>query len=244
MKLYYIVFDEPFTASSAAPDYPASNLQRPEIPRFWTVNFPGAAWFQYQRLGTSNGEYIALQDVSPGTTVSSIDTDTTNPPLNTVPGLTIALDADDAGRRKGISNAKTTGSFSTSYVRVNLSGLANHQIGSAYRFNTVKSFDDALLRSEITTRWPQSEVNLPNGETIIVNRGVPRTQITLRFREPRSADMLEMARLARSGIVWLDLEHPTQPGWQWPVRLVMPHISRALSGAMQDETTLEFIEVV
>lgn len=238
MRLLHTTIPYTASASGSLPNYPASNLQTPEVEKPWRhSDILGSAWIQAQRSGSS-AMHLALQSVEAGIPQQvSAGSASASTPVGTFAG---AMHQDASRRSKGNIAVPTPNTF----VRVSMSGLQNFGVGALYLFATELQLPDALLRSEITTEYPQASVKLPNGTEFPVDRGPPRTRITLRWRRPRADDIEEVARIARAGICWLDLQNPDQPGWQWPVRCISATLPRQLTHALQDEATLEFVEVV
>lgn len=238
MKLLHnLIAYTPHSASSSAPNYPLANIATPSVARYWQATGTAASWVLVDKGFTAL--YFGISDMPSGT-VTGFQRGTTPGTLNPLFG-SLPLHTDGAGRRKGHSSLL---SHLNTYFRIDFSASNPPvQIGALYAFTSVLSLPDALLRSEIRTDYPQTTINLPNGQSFVVEQGPPRARITLRWRRPRSQDLEEIARICRAGICWLDLENPDQPGWQWPVRYIGPSITRQLATASQDEITLEFEEV-
>lgn len=242
MILYHAPLAYAASASTSNPGYPASHLETPAVARPWMAGLGPSPWW-IQASGIQNGPvYPALQGVSSGLSVSGMTAGTPNPPTTPIVG-TLPLHADAAGRRKGIATAASDIYFVAFNLRLSLSLVGGDTIGAMYLFSKALALPDALLNAEVRVEYPQSMVSLPNGVRFPVDQGIPRTRITLRWRRPRAQDLLAVARLARAGICWLDLQNPDQPGWQWPVRCITPDHVLQVVAARQDEVNIEFVEV-
>lgn len=219
--------------------YPATNLLTPSVTRRWLAT-SASGWFRAQRLA-STGIHVGMQGLQNQCNNTYISTGATTS-VSPIPGAIVPAHTDGAGRRKGNLALPTA----NTYLVFNFLAPGGVPCGlsSIYFFKSAIALPDALLRSETRIEYPQADIALPNGVQFPVDQGPPRTRITLRWRRPRANDIEEVARLARAGICWLDLENPDAPWMQWPVRFIGSSIGRQLSGAREDEATLEFVEVV
>ena len=238
MKLYYGNITYTSAASGADANYPHTNLLLPSVVRGWRATPPPTAWVQ-ATAASAAGYYFGIQALT-GATGGSVLAGPFSP--STSYG-TFAVHSDGSGRTKAL--VPVFGMFGElTAFRLTFTGATAKSLGALYLFSDVLTLPDALLRSEVSTTYPQNDVSLPNGTQFTVDRGVPRARITLRWRRPRADDIEQVARIARAGICWLDMEVPEAPWLQWPVRLVQSSIPRQFTTASQDETTLEFLEVV
>lgn len=240
MRLLHTTIPYAVSAQAALVDYPATNLITPEVAKPWRSSSGGfGEWTQAQRSGSSD-MHLAVQGVGVDITGGNVTAGASSP-SGSIGNIAGSIHADGTGRRKATIAVPAP----NTYTRVAwFKNGTYYEVAALYLFATELQLPDALLRSEITTEYPQASVKLPNGTEFPVDRGPPRTRITLRWRRPRADDIEEVARIARAGICWLDLQNPDQPGWQWPVRCVSATLPRQLTHARQDEATLEFVEVV
>ncbi len=242
MILYHTPVSYVATASASAVGRPPSNLESPMVARPWMPGGIGPSWWIRATGISTTPVWPALQGVSENTTVTSMAQGTALPPAGSYSG-SLPLHADAGGRRKGIVTDQSDIALGSLNIQFNLSTFAGESIGALYLFSDALTLPDALLNSDIRVEYPQSLIELPNGVRFPVDQGIPRTRITLRWRRPRAQDLLAVARIARQGICWLDLQNPDQPGWQWPVRCITPDHVLQIAAARQDEATIEFLEV-
>lgn len=238
MKLYYGNITYTSAASGADANYPHTNLLLPSVVRGWRATPPPTAWVQ-ATAPTAAGYYLGIQALT-GATGGSIMAGNFGP---TSSYGTFAGHSDGSGRTKALAPVFGLGFGTLTVFRLTFAGATAKSLGALYLFSDVLTLPDALLRSEVATVYPQNEVSLPNGVNFVVDRGVPRAHVSLRWRRSRADDVEQVARIARAGICWLDLEIPNAPWMQWPVRLTQSSLQRQFATATQDEIALEFTEV-
>ncbi len=123
-------------------------------------------------------------------------------------------------------------------------GAGYYEVGAVYPFaSTLNLPENALLGSDATAQYPLQRTELPNGNRIVVERGPPRQQLSLRFRGSRTADMDQLSRRAKAAPCWLDLGVTANRELQWPVRHDEDTTQRNFAQALQDESTIVLGEV-
>lgn len=224
------------TATSAAASYPASNLLVPSVRRAWRSTGTGAQNIDLTIPSTAS-PWLCVQDCN----ATQIEV---RYGASILVG-TFATAQDRHGRRRLSVQIPATATA----LRLTLSGTPTDgagfwQMGAVYVFASSLSLpDNPLLGSEANPSWPQTRVDLPNGERVVIDRGTPRQQLNLRFRTPRTADIDALVRLARAGICWLDLGVTANRELQWPVRFDSDTSTRAFATAAQDEQAIPLREV-
>lgn len=230
------------TATSAATGYPASNITVPSCGRPWRSTSTAAQNLDLD-LGTSRSQvYLCVQGVNCASV--TVQYGNASYTASTLGALTASKDRH--GRRK----------FSVSiigplrYIRLAFSASAPDDSAAFYEAGAVFVFGesltlpaDPLLGSEASAALPQTLVQLPNGFECAIDRGPARQRLGLRFRGARTDDLDELARRARAGTCWLDLDVAANRELQWPVRHTADSLQRSFSGASQDEASIPLIEV-
>lgn len=217
------------------PNYPATNLTTPGVRRrFRSASGGDEIIGIILPIGVTDG-CVCVQDISPGVTINSIYVYgagyAVTPPVFTLP--------DGAGRYKLSFVVE-----GATVVEINFGSPPGGEvsIGSIFFMTGTENIPDALLSPEASAQWPQNRIDLPNGTTIPVDRGPAHSRLNLRYREPRGGDIERIARLARDGICWIDMQLPDDPAQQYPVRCVSDSVTRTMR-ATQDEVAIELIEV-
>lgn len=227
--------------TSAEAAYPASNLLLPAIRRPWRSTSTASQNVDIDLGSAIANPILCLQ----GGNASSITVS-----YGTASYTTVSLGAlATAQDRHGTRRLSVSIPASARYVRLAFSGTPADAAaywwgGALYVFGSTLTLpDDPLLGSEVNARYPQSRVELPNGNRITIDRGAPRQQINLRFRTARSADIDALTRAVRAGVCWLDLGIDTNRELQWPVQIDSDTAPRTLSRADQDDTSIALLEV-
>lgn len=228
-------------ATSAESAYPVSNLQTPAIRKPWRSTSTASQNVDIDLGSAVANPIICLQ----GCNASSITVS-----YGTASYTTVSLGAlATAQDRHGTRRLSVSIPASARYVRLVFIGTPADAAaywwgGALYVFGSTLALpDDPLLGSEVNARYPQSRVELPNGNRITIDRGAPRQQINLRFRTSRVTDIDALTRAVRSGLCWLDLGIDSNRELQWPVMMDSDTAPRTLSRADQDDTSIALLEV-
>lgn len=230
-----------FAATSAEPGYEASNLGLPQIRRPWRSVGTGVQTIDLDLGQIEASPVLALQ----GTNVGAFTVTYGSASYISVSLGSLATAEDRHGTRR--LSAALPGSVR--YVRLVTVGAPVDAApwfwaGAAYAFRSTTLLpDDPLLGSEANPLYPQTRIDLPNGARVVVDRGAPRQQLSLRFRTERSTDIDTLVRIARSGPCWLDMDMPGSRELQWPVQFDSDTATRTLSRASQDESVIPLYEL-
>ncbi|MBR0346041.1 MAG: hypothetical protein IJI03_12365 [Rudaea sp.] len=217
------------TATSAQPNYPATNALTTSIQRPWRSN-------------TTTGESITL-DLGSSKTVACIAFSACNffnytlrADNSAIPTTVIAsaaTGADDQSRFKG--SITPAAPITVRYISITptgapTDGAAGYSIGAIYVFPAAPKLarDPLFGVSQIDTNAPQSLTVLDNGATIKDDIGIPYAEITLGFSGGTSDDFGYIFRAGHIGLMWLNLDGTNTTGRQWPVRYFEPKMSRKL----------------
>ena len=229
-------------ATSAATGYPASNITQQSCGRPWRSTSAAAQNLDIDLGTTRTAPTLCVQGVNAATCTVSYGSAS----YTTTSAGTQGLSRDRHGRRK--HSLALTGSVR--YIRLVFGGsspddaAAFFEVGSVYVFSTALTLpQNPLLGSDANPSLPQTLIQLPNGNEFVVERGPARQRLGLRFRGARTDDLDELARRARAGTCWLDLDVAANRELQWPVRHTADSLQRSFSGASQDEASIPLIEV-
>lgn len=229
------------TATSAELGYPVTDLLTPQIRRQWRSVGTGAQTLDIDLGAVLINPVFALQGCNAGAfTVSH------GSAAYTTVSLGVLSTAED---RHGTRRISIATSGSVRYLRLVTSGTPTDGAGywwggALYVFaDTTLLPDNPLLGSEANPLYPQTRVDLPNGQRLVFDRGAPRQQLNLRFRTPRSTDIDALVRLARRGPCWLDMGMPANRELQWPVQFDSDTATRTFAQAAQDESSIPLYEI-
>jgi hypothetical protein len=228
-------------ATTAAANYPASNVTNPSCGRPWRSTAITTQNLDID-LGTSKvAPVLCIQGPNAASCVVSYGTaayTTTN--LGT---QNLALDRH--GRRKHsivLGNAR--------FIRLVFGAAAPDDdaqffsVGAVFIFSATLTLPaEPLLGSEANPTIPQTLVQIPNGNEYAIERGQARQRIALRFRGLRTTDLDDLTRRARRAPCWLDLEVAGNRELQWPVRHQAAEMNRNFARAMQDDAQIPLVEI-
>ena len=242
-KLHHTVLPiDAVAATSAATGYPASNLLTPSVGKPWRSTSTSGQNIDID-LGTARtAPVIGIQGANAAScTLSYGSTGYTDTSAGT---QTLSLDRH--GRRK----ASLALAGSVRYIRLVFGaaapddGAAYFQLGALHIFGSTLTLAEApLIGSDTAGNFPQTRIDLPNGNAFAIDRGSAWQRITLRFRPLRTVDMEEVQRKARAATCWLDLDDTASRELQWPVRSIEGEQGRSLARALQDELSIVLREV-
>jgi hypothetical protein len=236
------------SATSAAANYPATNLRETSVDRPWR--------------STTNALQNIDIDLANSLAVTAIGVQMTNAPTVTVFADTFTVPTtsrgvitpvtDNNGRRKGSLAFSAT----VRYIRLQIPATsvvadddgtvqAYYTIGSVYVFaNTLTLPRDPLYgQSSTELLTPQTSVDLANGQNVTSNNGAPVTVINLGFSARAQDDVERARRLARLGPAWLDLDIASERWRQWPVRSVVERVTRSIARVNGERVELPFREL-
>lgn len=229
------------TATTSELGYPVGNLLTPQIRRPWRSVGTGT-----QTLDIDLGAVV----VNPVIAVQGCNVAAFTVSHGSAAYTTVALGArSTAEDRHGTRRLSVPLSGSVRYIRLVTTGLPSDAApywwaGALYVFgDTTLLPDNPLLGSEANPLYPQTRVDLPNGQRIVFDRGAPRQQLNLRFRTPRTSDIDTLVRLARRGPCWLDMGVAANRELQWPVQYDSDTATRTFAQAAQDEAVIPLYEI-
>lgn len=229
------------TATSSELGYPVANLLTPQIRRPWRSVGTGAQTIDIDLGAVVASPVIALQ----GCNAAAFTVSHGSAAYTTVALGSLATAEDRHGTRR--LSIATSGSVR--YVRLVTSGAPTDGAaywwgGALYAFGDTTALpDNPLLGSEANPLYPQTRVDLPNGQRLVFDRGAPRQQLNLRFRTPRTSDIDALVRLARRGPCWLDMGIAANRELQWPVQFDSDTATRTFAQAAQDEAAIPLYEL-
>jgi hypothetical protein len=237
------------TATSAAVSYPATNIKESPVDKPWrsTTN-------ALQNVDIDLGSSLAVTAIAvQGTNAPSITVladAAINPP--TTNRGTLALAQDPVARRKGILEVAAT----VRYIRLQIPATsvvadddgtvqAYYWIGAVYVFGATLNLprDPLYGSSALEAVYPQTSVDLANGQNVTSNDGAPYAEPTLAFSVRSDQDIERAARLARLGVCWLDLGIASERARQWPVRHVQPRLVRRVTRVNGEQVELKLREI-
>lgn len=229
-------------ATTAATGYPASNVLTSSVGKPWRSTSTATQNVDID-LGTARtAPVLTLQ--GPNTAGCSVSYGSGSYTATNAGAQVLALDRH--GRRK--HSLALAGSVR--YIRIVFGGTApddgadHFELGAVAVFGSTLTLpENPLLGAEASARYPQTRIELPNGQTFGIDRGVARQRLSLRFRSARTEDIEQLVRIARRGLGWLDLDVASNRELQWPVRHVEDEQARQLSQALQDEAAVILREV-
>jgi hypothetical protein len=242
--------------STATSGYTGSNTATSAIRRPWVgtlaANGSNDEWVQHDYGSVVSIAAIAVNSCLQGN--GSILYGNANPPVTgygTINSTTVATALN--GVRKG----SWVNAVNARYIRADFTNASNMrgdgvfgaygsnfmELGALYVFASSMTLPvDPLIDSDYKPRYPQGSTTLPNDQMVVVDRGAPSGTITLRFNA-RDHDIELIARIARTGLCWLDLGVASAPHLQWPVRFVDDGHTRPLARPQREMVTLTFREI-
>lgn len=228
------------TATSSAAGYAAANMRIPGVGHHWRSTSTGVQEIDIDLGAVYTAPVLCLQGVSEMGTIG-VDWGEA--------GLTVSVELGASKDRHGRCKASQATSGNVRYLRITLAtsildGKAYYELGAVHVFDATLTLpQNPLLGSEANPILPQTLIQLPNGFEAVIERGPARQRLGLRFRGARTDDLDELARRARAGTCWLDLDVAANRELQWPVRHTADSLQRSFSGASQDEATIPLLEV-
>ena len=238
-----------WSATSTKSGYSASNAGSTGIARPWASNATSTQQLIGDLGSTQTVRGICIQSCP----VSTIDVRADNSATPTTSRGSITPAQARHGIYRGSLGVNISARYLSAYfASPTLLGAgagvyskepAAYEVGAVHAFGAVLTLEsEPLLESEIQHNYPQTTEQLPNGQTLVVSRGAPYAELSLRFRPTAGQDIEQIARIARAGICWLDLGVTARPELQWPVRMVEDTHARSFQGGA-DVVTLRFREV-
>lgn len=230
------------TATTAATGYPAIAITIPGVGRPWRSTSTASNNLDIDLGTTRTAPVICLQGPNAGTCTLSYG----SAAYTTTSAGTQTLSRDRHGRRKhSLALAGSVRFIRLVFGATLPDDAADYfELGAVYVFSSTLALpEEALFGSEARARWPQTRIELPNGNELLFERGVPRQHLTMRFRSLRTTDAEELARRARRAPCWLDMDVSANRELQWPVRMIEPEIGRSFVRPLQDETTIPLAEI-
>lgn len=230
------------TGFSAAIGYPATNAITTPVDK------------QYRTTGTSASEYLIL-DLGSSKAISAVGINhcnfatasmfadnAANP--STARG-TLTTYVDHQGRRKGSLEFSAT----ARYIKFQMPGSGTTDGASYFFFGFAAPFAsaidlprDMLFGLPLDHRTPQIAVQLANGQEVVVDTGAAYTEIAAKFAPRASDDIEQVKRLARAGVVWLNLNLTGQEYRQWPVKSTAPASRRTIERPNREPVDLPLRE--
>lgn len=230
------------TGTTAAAGYPASNVLIPSVGRPWRSTATTTTNLDIDLGAARTSPVLCIQSPNAGTCTVSYG----SAAYTTTSAGTQTLTLDRHGRRKH----SLTLSGSVRYIRMVFgatlpdASAAYFEVGAVYVMSTTLSLPESpLIGSDAAAVYPQTRLDLPNGQRLRFDRGVPRMRLPLRFRGLRSTDLDQLTRLARINVCWFDIGDAAQRELQWPVRHDDDTATRQFARATQDESTITLNEV-
>ncbi len=230
------------TATSAAAGYPASNVANPRIARPWLATGAGV-----QSVELDLGASVPVAAI--GLTASnapSVDIYAGNAPAPAALIETLLMPLDEDARRRG----SLIGGFGTvRYIRLefaaNIAGVGvAPNLGAAYVFAASMDLPaQPLYGMRVSTEYPQTDVDLPNGAAFAVDRGPSRQVVAMSFGLLAGQFAKSLARHARAGACWLDLDVSNERWLQWPVRHLDPQVVRSYDRVSRQTVAVNLREI-
>jgi hypothetical protein len=236
------------TATSAAANYAATNVRESPVDKPWRSTSNALQNLDIDLGGSFAVVAVAVQGTNaPSFTVLA---DGSNPPTTARGTLTLAT--DNTGRRKGILEFAAT----VRYIRLQIPATSvvaddngtvqsYYEVGAVYVFGATLNLprDPIYGSSSMEAVFPQTSVDLANGQNVTSNDGAPYVEPTLGFSTRSDQDVEKAARLARLGVCWLDLGITSERHRQWPVRHVLPRLVRRVTRVNGEQVELKLREI-
>jgi len=215
MKAYSGEITYTASASTAASGYPATNLAIHSIGRPWRSTVTTATTVTLDMGSSKTPAGMMLQDCNFAS--CTVHTSPDNSTWTLLGTMTLA--ADGNGRYKGL----TALAVAHRYTRVSIAsgtptdGAAYFRIGAAYMWLSVATFRNPNYGLKISYLKPQVRNNLPNGMAASVSVGNNYAVLSGEVSGAPGDDVAALVRLARAGVVGLDLELPSQLWINFPI---------------------------
>jgi len=229
-------------ATTSAAGYPASNVLIPSVGRPWRSTATSTTNLDIDLGAARTAPMLCVQGPNAGTCIVTYGTVA----YTSTSAGTQMLTLDRHGRRK--HSLALAGSVR--YIRLVFgatlpdAAAAYFEVGAVYVMSTTLVMPESpLIGSDAAAVYPQTRVDLPNGQRLRLDRGAARMRLPLRFRGARSTDLDQLTRMARLGVCWLDIGDASQRELQWPVRHDEDTAARLFARATQDESTITVQEV-
>lgn len=235
------------TASSAAANYPATNVLLGKVNKPWRSTSNATTEYLIIDLGSSSSYPSNTLCIS-GLTMpnAAIYADNSANP-STLKG-TFTCAADTQGRYK--VSLPLPGTYRYIKIKPNsgtpTDGASYWTIGTVDLFTSSMQFarDPIYGESQIETHTPQSSVQLENGVTVKDDTGPSYSAITLNFSGGSTDDHEAIMRRARAGLCWLDLGVIANRGLQWRVKHIEPKTTRKITAFNRETVQIVLTEQV
>lgn len=232
------------TGTTAAADYPATNVLSPRIRRPWRSTSIAADQNLILDLGASVAiTAVALHDVN----FASCEVLADNAATPTTSRGTLTTYAGKNGRRRGSLAFSAT----VRYIRFRIplgtptDGAAYFNVGYAPPFQATLTLPrDPSYGADVDSVEPQSPFDLVNDQGQPLRRGPDHDEVRLPFVATPAQDVEEARRRARAALCWLDVGDATQAWLQWPVRAFAARQVRRLERFNRDTLSIAFSEQV